>query len=145
MAWVGSAVPVEGDVYLYYAGYRWGHKYRHSVDRQIGVVKVKRDRYVARRAGAQGGTLTTPLVTLAGDALLVNVDAHEGEVRVQVSDEKGTPIPGFRFADCRPITSDSLAAQVEWQRPLAELRDKPVRLEFSLKNASLFAFEVTSK
>jgi hypothetical protein len=142
MAWVGSSAVVGDELYLYYAGYRWGHKYRHSVDRQIGLVKVKQDRLVARQAGEQAGILTTRTFTLDGKALMLNVDSRKGEVRVQLTTPTGEPIPGFRFHDCRPIAADALAAPVEWQQPLATLRGQAVRLEFSLRNASLFAFEV---
>lgn len=142
MSWIGSAVPVGDEVYLYYAGYRWGHKYHHSVDRQLGLVKMKRDRFVARQAKAQPGTMTTPTVTIDGDALKLNVDSQAGEVRVQITNASGEPIPGFRFEDCRPITADSLRAPVEWQQPLATLRGKPVKLELRLKNTQLFALEI---
>jgi hypothetical protein len=145
MSWIGSSVAVGDEVLLYYAGYRWVHKYRHSVDRQIGVVKTRRDRFVARRGGESGGTLATPLIALEADTLTLNVAANGGEARVQISDENGKANPGFRFADCRAIDVDSLAAPVKWQRPLAELRDRPIHLEFSLKNASLFAFDAQSR
>lgn len=141
MSWVGSSVFVGDDIYLYYAGYRWGHKHLHSVDRQLGLVKMKRDRFVARQAGEGGGTITTRPVILSADALLLNVDANVGEVRVQISDAAGEPIPGFHFHECRPISVDSLGAPVEWTRPLSALRGQPVRLEFSLWNSRLFAFE----
>lgn len=141
MSWVGSSVVVGDEVSLYYSGYRWGHKYHRSVDRQLGVVKVKRDRFVARQAGERGGTITTSTVTLRTEALTLNVNAQGGEVRVQITNAEGEPIPGFRFQDCRPITTDSLDASVEWKQPLATLRGRAVRLEFSLRNASLFAFE----
>ena len=59
----------------------------------------------------------------------------------QVSDADGAPLPGFRFEDCRPISADSLAAPVEWTKPLATLRGQAVRLEFALRGARLFAFE----
>ena len=52
MTWVGSTLAVGDELYLYYAGYRWGHKLNRSQDRQIGLVKLRRDRYVARHAGA---------------------------------------------------------------------------------------------
>jgi hypothetical protein len=133
---------VNDELYLYYAGYRWGHKYHHSVDRQIGLVKVKRDRFVARRAGDTPGSLTTPLVTLDADSLALNVDCRDGEVRVQITDAAGQPLEGFRFGDCSPISADSLAAPVEWQGKLADLRGKPVRVEFNLRKADLFALEL---
>lgn len=142
MAWVGSAVPVNDEVYLYYSGYRWGHKYHHSVDRQLGLVKVPRDRFIARRAGPQGGTFATPLIKLNAEAMTLNVDSQQGEVRVQITDASGKPLPGFAFADCEPIKGDSLAAPVNWKSQLATLKGQPVRLEFSIRNASLFAFDL---
>ena len=141
MSWIGSSVAVDDDLNLYYGGYRWGHKYRRSVDRQLGLVKVKRDRFVARQAGEREGIITSSSVNLRAEALLLNVDAQGGEVRVQITDADGKPIPGFRFQDCRPIAADSLDARVEWQQSLATLRGRVVRLEFSLRKASLFAFE----
>ncbi|MDB5337615.1 MAG: hypothetical protein JWN70_3234 [Planctomycetaceae bacterium] len=142
MSWVGSSAEVGDEVYLYYAGYRWGHKYRHSVDRQLGLVKIKRDRYVARQAGEKKGTFTTPTVTVDGETLRLNVDSAKGEVRVQIANAAGEPIPGFGFQDCRPITTDSLAAEVAWARPLSTLLGKSVRMVVELSNARLFAFEV---
>ena len=143
MSWVGSPVAVGDEVYLYYAGYRWGHKYHHSVDRQIGLVKIKRDRYVARTAGEAGGTLTTPQVAIQGDKLLLNADAQKGEIRVQVCDASGKAIPGLTFADCQPVKGDALDVAVQWSKAsLADVRGKTVVLEFSIKNASLFAVEV---
>jgi hypothetical protein len=145
MAWIGSAAPVGDEVYLYYGGYRWGHKYQRMIDRQIGCVKVKRDRYVARRAGEQSGTITSPLAILEADTLALNVDAQQGQVRVQISDAAGKPVPGFTFADCQPIASDSLGAPVAWKtKSLKDVRGTPIRLEFEIQNASLFAFDLAT-
>ena len=102
---------------------------------------MKRDRFVARQAGERGGSIITPSLTLNADALALNVDAQGGAVRVQVTTDAGEAIPGFRLEDCEPITSDSLDAPVKWKQPLSKLKGRSVRLEFSLKKASLFAFE----
>lgn len=139
MAWVGSSAAVGDEVYLYYAGYRWGHKYHHSVDRQIGLVKVQRDRYVAREAGEQSGTLTTKALMLSGDNLTLNLAAPSGSVRVQVTTPEGQPIPGFTFADCRPVSGDSFAAPVVWNESLATLKNRPLCLVFDIKNGRLYA------
>lgn len=145
MSWVGSSVPVGDDVYLYYAGYRWGHKHHRSVDRQLGLVKIKQDRFVARQAGDQVGTITTPTITLDAEVLTLNVDAQRGEVRVQITDADGKSIPGFSLADCQPIKANSLAAPVIWKEELASLHGRPVRLEFSLQNSRLFAFTIAAE
>lgn len=143
IVWVSSVVPVNDELFVYYAGYRWGHKYRRSEDRQVGLVKLRRDRYVAREAGEKAGTLTTRPLRIEVDALALNVNAQGGEARVQICDEMGQPLPGFNFADCRPITEDSLNAAVAWKHAVSDLRGKTVRLQFLLRKSRLYAIEAS--
>lgn len=141
-AWIDEQVLVGDEVYLYYGGYARGHKVNRFEERQIGLLKMARDRYVAREAGDTPGHLTTPLVMLDADSLALNVDSKAGEVKVEILDEGGQPMPGFSAADCRPITTDSLAAPVAWKRSLRLLAATPIRLRFSLRTARLFALEL---
>jgi len=145
-AWIDEQVPTGDEVWLYYAGYQRGHKVNRFEERQIGLVKMKRDRYVARVAGPEGGRFQTPLLILAADtrAMTLNVDAQGGEVRVQVLSPEGQPLAGFSQTDGEAIRGDALAAPVRWARPLAALAGQPVKLEFGLKNARLFAFELAA-
>jgi hypothetical protein len=150
-AWIDEQVMVGDDeVYLYYAGYRSGHKANRFEDRQIGVLKMPVDRYVARRADEQVGTLRTVPLKLDAQSqrLLVNADAGNGELRAQVLEaESGSVVAGMNLDDCRAVTADGLRTQLLWgdeaqtRAKLAALNGKTVRLEFALKNASLFAFE----
>ena len=144
-AWIDEQVPVGDEVYLYYGGYRRGHKVNRFEERQIGLAKMKRDRYAGREAGPSGGRFITPLVTFNAEVLTLNTDAPAGEVRVQVIAPDGRPIPGFANTDCEMVRGDVLAAPVRWARPLSALAGKPVRLEFSLKNARLFAFGLAAR
>ncbi|HNQ90601.1 MAG TPA: hypothetical protein PKM73_18460 [Verrucomicrobiota bacterium] len=142
-AWIDEQVPVGDDVHLYYGGYRRGHKVNRFEERQIGLVRIRRDRYVAREAGTVEGTLTTPLLLVRASALTLNVRVPPGgHVRVQVLDPAGRPIPGFSKTDHDPVRGDTLAAPVRWKRPISALAGKPVRFEFSLEQAQLFAFEL---
>lgn len=140
MAWGDCQVPVGNEVYLYYGGYARGHKVARTEERQIGLVRFPRDRYAAREAGATEGTLRTRLFVCDAEGLTANVDASKGTLRVQLSDEGGKPFPGFGFSDCEPISNDSLAAPVRWKKPLSDLREKAIRLEFRMKEARLFGF-----
>ena len=139
------AVPVDGEAFLYYVGYRWGHKYNHSTDRQVGLIKVKRDRYITCQCDALGGKPTTRLLVLRCDTLPLNAYAASSEVRVQISDAAGKPLPGLTFADWKPVTRDSLEAPVEWRGgSLAKVGDQPVQIQFEIESASFFAFELTN-
>lgn len=141
-AWIDEQLPVGDEVFLYYGGYKSGHKVNRFEERQIGLVKMKRDRYVAREAGASGGSFRTPLVKLDAAEITLNLEAPAGEITVQILDERGKPLRGFSRKDCRPVTGDSLAGPVRWKRPLSSLRGKPVRLEFFLKAARLYALDL---
>jgi hypothetical protein len=108
------------------------------------MVKMKQDRYVAREAGPDGGTVRTKVLTIDGDSLTLNADASGGSVRVRILDAEGRPLEGYGYADVTPVTSDELAVPLRWKRPLSELKGKAVRVEFELKNARLFAFSVAT-
>lgn len=151
MAWVDCQLPVGDEVYLYYGGYRNGHKgdLTGVRDRQIGLARMARDRYVARETntdhpGVRGlGRLLTPKLILEGARLTLNVNAEYGEILVQALDMNGEPIHGFTFADCEPVTKDSIEAPVKWKRQLSELKGVPVRLEFQMRQTvQFFAFNL---
>jgi len=141
-AWIDEQLPVGTNVYLYYAGYKRGHKVNRFEERQIGLITMPRDRYVAREAGAEPGILRTPLLALRGTKLSVNTDASHGELRVQICDADGKPIKGFAAKDFQTVKTDSVNTPLRWKKSLAELNNKPVRLEFSMKNARLFSFNL---
>ncbi len=139
-AWIDEQVPVGDDVYLYYGGYAHGHKVNRFEERQIGLVTIKRDRYVARTAGAVPGRLRTPPLLLDAERLTVNADASSGGIRVRVLDGTGTAVQGFDYSDSSALATDGVALPVAWKGSLASLKGQPVRLEFEIRNARLCAF-----
>jgi len=139
-AWIDEQVLVDDYTYLYYGGYARGHKVNRFEERQIGLVKIKRDRYVAREAGETPGTLTTAAFVLDTDAIRVNVETMDGVVTAQIIDQDGLPIPGFTDTDCTPITGDHIDTPLAWKRALSELKDKAIRIEFTLQKARLYGF-----
>jgi hypothetical protein len=152
-AWIDEQVIVGDQVYLYYSGYRSGHKANRFEERQIGLVKMPLDRYVAR-APAEAGEATLVTVPLRMNGrfkeLLLNASTASGTVKVAVLDGD-QPVPGLDLQSCRPVSKDGLRLPVVWQdashteQTLAGLEGKLVRLEFRIQGASLFAFEFTTQ
>jgi len=140
-AWMDYQLPVGDEVFIYYGGYRNGHKMNRFEERQIGLVRIPRDRYVAREAHGEEGVLRTPMITLDDDRLTVNARVT-GELRMRVLDATGTPIRGLDYDDCVPVEGDGVALPVRWRGNAPSLRGRPVRLEFRLRDAELYAFEV---
>jgi hypothetical protein len=141
MAWCDYQLPVGDEVYIYYGGYARGHKVERFTERQIGLVRMKRDRYVAQEAKGDG-VIRTRLLTFDGSVVRLNVDASVGEARIQLLDENGKPVRGFHLSDCAPIKTDTLDAPITWKHSLSEVKGKPVRMEIHLRKARLFGFEV---
>jgi hypothetical protein len=142
MAWGSGVLAVGEEVFVYYGGYARGHKVAAGTERQLGLARMRTDRYVALAPAREEGTLLTRPFVVPGDRLTVNARAGKGEVRVRLLDRDGKPLQDLGEADAKPITEDVLAGEATWPKPLAALRGKPVRLEFRLRQAELFGFTV---
>ena len=139
VAWISDCVTVGDQEYIYYGAYSGGHK-THS-DRTLGLARLRRDGFVSRDAGQDGGGLLTRMLTIAGSQLTVNADVR-GDLRLRVLDSRGKPLPGFGFGDMQPLKGDSVAHAVTWAGALTSLRDIAVRLDFKLRDVDLYGFEV---
>ncbi len=143
-AWIDEQVLVGDEVFLYYGGYARGHKVNRFEERQIGLLRIPRDRYVARVAGEKPGHLITPVLMLNAGRITLNADASQGSIVVEVLDEQRQPIPGFTAQDTTPLVANGLDLPKTWAKPLQALNGKPVCLRFTLRNARLYAFETTA-
>ncbi len=134
-AWIDSILPVGDELYLYYGGYRWGHKYKPTLDRQLGLVKLPRDRYVARKAYCEVGKLWTPPVVLNAGDMALNLDTTHGWIDLRVLDTLGSEL-----TRCERLSGiNQLDAKVVCEQPLSTFLGQPIQLEFSMQNASLYA------
>ena len=138
-AWMDRQLVVGDEVFIYYCGYRNGHKVNRFEERQIGLVRMARDRYVSRDADHEPGVLRTPPLLLSAGPLTVNAEVT-GELRVRVLDAAGQPLPGLDFDDCLPVRGDSLAHEVGWADGAALPTRVPVRLEFRVRSGRLYGF-----
>ena len=137
-AWVGDCVTVGDKEFIYYCGYAEGHKVG---TRQNGLGFLRKDGFVSRDAGTLLGHLRTPVIIFDGAGLTVNAEV-EGELRVRILDPDGKSLAGFGWDDCQPIRGDSVRHPVQWSGNLADLKDTPIRLEFALRKAKLYAFDL---
>ncbi|MBN1343810.1 MAG: hypothetical protein JXQ73_14095 [Phycisphaerae bacterium] len=148
MTWVGTVLPVGDELFIYYGGYARGHKVERYKERQIGLARMKRDRYVSLTAGDESGLLVTRPIVFKGGVLTVNADvAKGGSVKVAITDEQGRELTGYAESDCATIAGDHLSAKVAWRgkSAITALAGKPVRLRFGLRSAKLYAFQFVSK
>jgi hypothetical protein len=129
------------EMFFYYGGYARGHKVEQSKLRQIGLARMKRDRYLALAPSKDGGRLVTPPFLVPGGRLTVNARAARGAVVVRLLDPMGKPLDELGTADAIPLNGYMLAGEVRWPRSLERLRVRLLRIEFRLRRAALFGFE----
>lgn len=139
MAWVADMITVGEKEYIYYAGYNGGHK--NFNDRTINFASIRKDGFVSRDAQAQEGKLFTRLLRFDASQITVNADVR-GELKLSILDENSDVIPGFQESDIEVIRGDSTAHAIRSRGKLAELKGRPVQLEFLLRDTNLFGFEL---
>jgi hypothetical protein len=113
----------------------------------MALATMRRDGWISMDAGEQGGALTTRPVRFSGKYFFVNVDAPEGELRVEALDEKGGVIAPFTAENCEPVRANKTLQQVTWKgaEDLSALAGKNVRFRFNLKNGKLYSFWVAAE
>lgn len=109
---------------------------------------MRQDGFVSVQADEKGGTVTTKPLTFTAQRegktmLLVNLSTSvPGQLRCELRDEAGKPLPGFSLAECAPLYGDGIELPVAWKggADVSALAGKPVILHIELKDADLFAF-----
>lgn len=102
---------------------------------------LRTDGFTAVNAPAAGGELLTRPLLFAGDRLELNLaTSTRGEVKVELQDGDGRPLPGFSLDDCTPFTGDTIGHFVSWRgRGLGRVAGQPARLRFVMRDADLYS------
>jgi len=123
----------------YWEGY--GTKFRRNT--------LRLDGFVSAQATASGGELVTKPLIFEGNRLSINFETGgPGELKAELQNPDGTPVPGFALADCFPVFGDHIDVPVSWKgkgTDVGALAGKPVRIRFTLKDADLYAFQFFGK
>jgi len=145
MTWASDVLPVGDQLYIYYGGYKSGHKTDKRTGRQIGVAFLKRDRYMSLAGGEWGGEMVTKPFLFKGDKLVLNIDTFsDGCAWIELRDGNNNTFENYRFEDCEVIKStDCLEYTVTWNGSanVQQLEGKPIRLALRLKQGELFTFQ----
>jgi len=140
---------VVGDQLWFYVSGRAGKGFpgcqNNDAGASTGLATLRRDGFASLDAAADGGALTTRAVRFRGKHLFVNLDARDGELRVELLDDQSRVIAPFDRAHCKPVRGDSAKQAVTWDgvADLSALAGKPVRFRFHLARGRLYAFWVT--
>ncbi len=138
MAWGDEQIIVGDKTFIYYGGYERGHKINRYEERHIGMAIMPRDRYVSRDADYNPGTLITKPLIINFEHLTVNANVRGGG-RVRLLSADGNPLDGFGWVEFK---GDLIEHEVKWSKNLNSISGKTVCLEFQLKDAQLFGFNL---
>ncbi|MBI4578130.1 MAG: hypothetical protein HY718_00415 [Planctomycetes bacterium] len=147
IVWQARPVLVGEETWFYYLGLGGGHK---SGARHVGLARMRKDGYVSRDArGTEEGRLRTVAMRLPfgpGTHLTLNAQVQpNGWIKAQVLDAGDQVIEGYGIEACRPVSGDGVSLPLTWndRQDVSSLAGKTIRLEFRLRDASLYGFEVS--
>ena len=96
----------------------------------------------SRWRGHFGGTVETVPLNLPAGQLVVNADASQGSLAIELLSADGETIPGFSLQDCTALPSDSVRHAVRWQNRERLPTGRPLRLRLHLDTAQLYSFHI---
>ena len=138
-AQAGSPVIKDDELWIYYGGIREVHR-GWKRDCHLCLARLRRDGFAGYEPlddSQPGAVLTRPLLC-AGRPLRVTADIRAGgELRAEILGEEGCSA-----ADCEPLRVNATDAIIRWKngRSLADFKGKIVRLKFTLRATTLYAF-----
>jgi hypothetical protein len=105
---------------------------------------LRLDGFSSISAPYSGGTVTTRYFKFSGKQLYLNyATSAPGEIRVELQDENGQPIPGYDFESAELIIGNETNRMVRWQgqTDLSSLLGKIIRLKIQMKDANLYSLQ----
>jgi hypothetical protein len=103
---------------------------------------LRLDGFVSVNAPYSGGEMITKPFRFSGDTLFLNFSTSAaGYIKVEIQDEKGTPLPGYTLKEARETIGNEIAKAVTWKNgaSVAPLQGKTIRLHFVMKDADLYS------
>ncbi|MEO5997705.1 MAG: hypothetical protein ABIN89_13280 [Chitinophagaceae bacterium] len=105
---------------------------------------LRLDGFTSINAPFKGGEVITKPFTFTGKELELNYSTSAaGEIRVEIQDEKGKPIPGFTMKESQTIIGNEIMRIVSWNgnENISALASKPIRLHIYMKDADLYSLK----
>ena len=105
---------------------------------------MRLDGFSSITAPYEGGEVITKPFTFQGNELEINYSTSAaGEIRIELQDEDGQPLPGFSLEDSEIIIGNEIKRIVSWKgnTNVASINSTPVRLRIYLKDADLYSLK----
>ena len=113
-------------------------------DAHLRRYSMRIDGFSSISAPYSGGEIITKPFTFTGTKLEINYSTSApGEIRIEIQDKNGIPLPGYALADSKTIIGNEISRIVEWntKKDVTELISKTVRLRIIMKDADLYSIK----
>ena len=150
MVFLSSMIERGDELLFHYSGWNIEHgQLMENPERigraDVGLARMRLDGFASIQPEDASGVLMAATFPADGEALELNADASDGEVRVEVVGDDGAPLPGYSSEDCAPMRADGVRTRVTWTggRTLPDLAGTDVCLRIHLSgNARLYSFTI---
>ena len=102
------------------------------------------DGFTSLSAPYKGGEVLSKPFTFSGKELEINYSTSAaGELKFEIQDENGKPIPGYTMDDSDTIIGNEISRVVTWKgdNNVESLASKRVRLRIFMKDADLYSLK----
>ena len=107
---------VGNKIWWYYCGCNHGHATDSEPTGSIGLAIWRLDGFVSINVNKYPGSLTTKPLKFSVRSLVINYSTSAaGNIRIELQDENGAPLPGYALEDCRVICGDEIEQAVQWK------------------------------
>lgn len=103
---------------------------------------LRQDGFVALHARHKRGELVTKPLLFRGKRLELNfATSAAGNLRVELQDADGRPLPGFGLVESDELFGDTLERTVTWKErsDVSSLARRPIRIRISMSEADLYS------
>jgi len=111
---------------------------------QVRRATIRTDGFVSIRMPYSGGGFTTKPFLFDGQHLRLNYQTSAfGDLKVEIQDASGKPIPGYSLADAQELFGNSIAEVYQWKGgdDLSKLAGTPIRLRFVGRDADVYSIQ----
>ena len=115
-----------------------------SIYTLAGRYVLRTDGFASVHAGHRSGEFLTRPLRFSGNRLTLNMaTSAAGSIRMEVQDEQGKPVDGFRLEEATSLVGDQIDRVVTWKAgdSMASLAGRVIRLRFLMQEADLFALQ----
>lgn len=105
---------------------------------------LRLDGFTSINAPYKGGEVLTKPFTFTGQELEINYSTSAaGEIRIEIQDERGNPVPGYTMEDAQIIIGNEIKRIVSWKgnENVKALSSKKIRLRIFIKDADLYSLK----